>query len=151
MLIRVKILLRLMSIISVGVIVYVFIRILLDGEPATVRQVALLITFSLWAYLFTLVIPTLKVLFNDKGYVVAYGISVGPIRLGKFESMLIPWGNVTLVYSLLPAWVPFRMIGVSGKKNGTAILFFLVRRPRIGGRACCSLPNEYHNTLLTRR
>ncbi len=70
-------------------------------------------------------LPTFRLFFSEKGIKRYWKIGIGRYILWEENRYSLQWNNVTSVFSVLPLWLPIKMIGVGGRTNRRYLVFFV--------------------------
>lgn len=85
----------------------------------------LLVFWPLIALVFFFIIPSLHVIFSEKGISANWKVGFRAIVLLEQKNFHFRWQDVLHVYNLNPKWFPLHMIGIIGQRNGKQHMFFI--------------------------
>ena len=113
---------------AVGLVLFGAINAVDDVLVTHILSLENLVEFlviSVCLILFLFILPSLRVIFSDRGVSVARKIAFGPIKVWEQNNYYLRWQDVAHVYSLFPVWLPFHMIGVMGNQGAKRRMFYL--------------------------
>ncbi len=116
--IRVRALFRLFAISAMVEVYYELCRKMVNNAALTFQEWFILITLPFSTLIFVFIIQTLVYTFTPYGASVYWKIGFGRLKLWEQKNYQLSWRNIVRIYSVLPVWIPFHMIGVSGIQDG---------------------------------
>ncbi len=71
---------------------------------------------------FLFIIPTKKIFYSDEKLSIYWKIGIGPLKIYESNHYQIYWRNVKNIGSILPLWLPIKVIGIAATRNGRTTL-----------------------------
>jgi len=82
----------------------------LSDNSLAFKDVIVLLTAPILTFGFVFIVSTTKVILSDKGLLIHIGIGFGPFEIYELKNKRLNWHQVSNIFSVLPTWIPIRLI-----------------------------------------